>query len=104
MSKLSLQDTVTTSEYTLSFHEALQAIFENDSWAQGEEYADGVILMAKGGLFIRGRDELHLHDFKAKLSKDEKFALSISKNAINQKYRLVSTQFDAERKKLGIAK
>lgn len=86
--------------YNLTFQEALEAIMNDNAWAQGENFRDGIIIMAKGGLFINGFDFLHIHDFKTKLSESSKSDFQLTKGAMQQKYRLVSTQFDAERKSL----
>lgn len=84
-------------KYTLGFQEALEQVMDGKGWAQGEHFADGVIMMEKGGMFIDGRDHLHVHDFKAERG-NQKSDIQITKNLMMQKFRIVRTQADAERK------
>ncbi|KAA1254749.1 hypothetical protein F0M16_10810 [Vibrio cholerae] len=84
-------------KYTLSFQEALEQVMGGKGWAQGEHFDDGVIMMEMGNMFIDGRDYLHVHDFKAERG-NQKSDFWITKNLMMQKFRIVRTQADAERK------
>ncbi|OXX44823.1 hypothetical protein B9J93_12660 [Vibrio sp. V17_P4S1T151] len=84
-------------KYTLSFQEALEQVMDGKGWAQGEQFANGVIMMEKSAMFIDGRDYLHVHDFKSE-RRNQKSDIQITKNLMMQKFRIVSTQADAERK------
>lgn len=84
-------------EYPLTFQEALQNVMDGKGWAQGDGFADGVIMMCEGGMFMRGKDHLHIHNFGCR-GDEQKSPIYITKNLMTQKFRMVSTQPDAERR------
>lgn len=84
-------------EYPLTFQEALENVMAGNGWAQGEEFRDGVIMMEKGGMFMRGKEHLHIHSFDSDIE-FEKTPILITQGLIRQKFRMVSTQADAMRK------
>lgn len=83
-------------KYELSFTEALQVLEKGEGWVQGEYFSDGVVLMFDtNGWTGFSRDYLHVHDFSSRVMKS---ALQITQGIMSQKYRIVRTQPDAERK------
>lgn len=83
--------------YPLSFQEALEKVMNGDGWAQGEGFNDGEIMMERGSSFIDGLDHLHIHDFNASFG-ERKSTLQINQNLIRQRFRLVTTKYEAMRK------
>lgn len=83
-------------KYELTFYEALDVLVNNKGWVQGEQFSDGIVLMFDDHQRL-GKDYIHCHDFTLP-SHSCKFSLSISRNILSQKYRVVHTQPDAERK------
>lgn len=82
-------------KYELTFYEALDVLVNNKGWVQGEYFADGVVLMFDNGSV--GLDYIHCHDFRGSF-RDSKEQLQITRGILYQKYRVVRTQPDAERK------
>lgn len=81
-------------KYELSFTEALRVLEYNEGWVQGEQFGDGVVLMFDKGTLAR--DYIHVHDFTVGY-KSSKFDLQITRTILEQKYRVVHTQPDAQR-------
>jgi hypothetical protein len=82
-------------KYELTFTEAMQVLINKEGWVQGEDFSTGVVLMFDSGSV--GKDYIHVHDFTLDYF-DCKWALQITRGTLSQKYRVVSTQPDAERK------
>lgn len=82
-------------KYELSFTEAIRALEKGEGWVQGEHFSDGVVLMFDKG--SSANDYIHVHDFTVDY-KSSKFNLQITRSILSQKYRIVCTQPDAERK------
>lgn len=83
-------------KYELTFNEALDVVIKNKGWVQGEQFANGVVIMFDNHRWL-GKDYIHVHDFTLSAS-DCKSPLSIKRGILSQKYRVVNTQPDAERK------
>lgn len=81
--------------YDLTFTEALEVLTSGKGWVQGEDFAAGVVLMFDSGSV--GKDYVHVHDFTVAF-KDSKWNLQITRGILLQKYRIVTTQPDAERR------
>lgn len=85
-------------KYELTFYEALDVLVKNEGWVQGENFADGVVLrMFEEGYVGYSKNYVHVHDFSANRG-SVKSELQITHGVIAQKYRVVCTQSDAERK------
>lgn len=91
------RDKKRTYDYPLTFQEALENVMSGKGWAQGDGFPDGVIMMCEGGMFMRGKDYLHIHNFTLK-SHEQKQPIHITTSLMAQKFRMVSTQPDAERR------
>lgn len=83
--------------YNLTFQEALQSVMNGDGWAQGDNFANGVVIMKDKGCGVDGLDHAHIHNFNI-LGKDAKFPLEINNMLYLQQYRIVRTKFDADRR------
>lgn len=85
-------------KYELTFYEALDVLVNNKGWVQGENFADGVVLMIHGEGYVGySKGYVHVHDFSTYRGA-RKSELQITHGVISQKYRVVYTQPDAERK------
>lgn len=85
-------------KYELTFYEALDILVNNKGWVQGENFADGVVLMIdEEGYTGYSKDYVHVHDFSSNRGA-VKSELQITYGVVSQKYRVVCTQPDAERK------
>lgn len=85
-------------KYGLTFYEALDVLVNNEGWVQGEYFADGVVLMIdEEGYVGYSKNYIHVHDFSSNKG-SVKSELQITQGVIAQKYRVIRTQPDAERK------
>jgi hypothetical protein len=85
------------SPFTLSFTEALEIVMKG-GWVQGSNFENGLVLMTKGGCGVDGLEHLHVHDFKKGITENPKSEFMLSLNSYNDKFRQVSTGFDAKNK------
>ncbi|MCY9866462.1 hypothetical protein OTK49_28385 [Vibrio coralliirubri] len=83
--------------YPLSFSEALDKVMNGEGWAQGERFKDGLIMMERGSSFMNGASYLHTHDFSATAT-ESKAPIMINQSLISQRFRIITTQFEAMRK------
>lgn len=87
------------SKHELTFEQAKEAVINDNVWAQGDKFANGVVLMMKGSGTISGSEFLHLHSFNKSIN-DNKLFLNpktneLAKSIQSQKYRIVKTQPEA---------
>lgn len=84
-------------KYELTFNEALDVLINNKGWVQGEHFADGVVLIY--GTPSICLDLVYLRDFNLpSCTNGSRSPLQITRGVLSQKYRVVTTQPDAERK------
>lgn len=83
--------------YPLTFQNALNALMNGQGWIQGDNFADGVVIMKERGYGVQGKDHAHFHNFNISGS-DAKFPLEITNMLYQQNFRIVTSQPDAERR------
>tara|TARA_Y100000588_G_scaffold240585_2_gene254421 strand:+ start:39522 stop:39830 length:309 start_codon:yes stop_codon:yes gene_type:complete len=85
------------SPFTLTFTEALEIVMKG-GWVQGQNFRNGLILMKEGNLTLSGLNHVHVHDFLAEEKDQEKIEFFLSSGIYMDKYRQISTAYDAKNK------